>query len=139
MKPEIPSNYRYIPSFPDYCVEKFGSTIVKVYDDGSTHVAMPNRRGYVTVFRDGKRYCRSPIQLMREAWFGEALPNGKYTVPVSALNVAKGFIKWKRFRSMAEASKATGVPVKYISEIVNTDDHQTAHGWAFRREDGTRV
>lgn len=139
MKVKIPANYRYIPSFPDYCVEKFGNTIIKVYEDGSTHVVIPNRRGYVTVFRDGKRYCRSPYQLMKEAWFGEMLPNGKYTIPVMALNIAKESIKWIHFKSMSEASKKTGVPVKYISEIINEDGHLSAYGWAFRREDGMRV
>ncbi len=135
MKPEIPKDFRYIPSFPDYCVDRCGQNVVKVFDDGTTRVLSKNSKSCVVLFKDGKRYCRSSFQLMREAWFNNPLPNGRFKISVSALNVQQGSTKWIRYDSMTEASKATGVPIKYISEILNTYAHHTAYGWAFRRED----
>lgn len=133
MKVTIPSNYRIIPSFPDYCVEEFGSNVIKIYSDGSTKVLGENANGSVTLFANGNRYCRSKYQLANEA-FGRTSGlrgRGRSKVKVQALHVENGSTKLIDFDSMTEASNFTGVPVCQISRIISKKHRQTANGWSF--------
>lgn len=129
---QIPSNYISIPSFPGYYVDESGH-IIKVYENGYKHILSTNSKFAVTLFKDGKRYCKSAIALWREALYGKTTKMGGYTKAVSARNTKTGPLKWVKYDSLTEASKATGVPVSRISKLINGHGY-SAYGWVFRSE-----
>ena len=130
MSNNIPYDYKPIPSFPGYYLNESGQ-IVKVYKNGSKHVLAVNDHFEVTLFKDGKRYCRSLTKIFVKLAMNQ---DSVRTKKVSALHVRNGSHKWMSFNSLKEASEATGVPVSYISKVINGDGRYSTCGWAFRTE-----
>lgn len=123
----IPKSYKPIPSFPGYYLTEQG-LVVKVYDNGYVHQLSVNNKNSVTLFKDGVRYCRSLTKLFMETSFGK---ESTRTKKVRGMHTIANDYNWIEFNSLTEASEYTGVPISYISKVINSDERYATCGWIF--------
>lgn len=127
----IPKSYKPIPSFPGYYLTEQG-LVVKVYDNGDIHQLSVNNKNEVTLFKDGVRYCKSLTKLFVEIALNKEKVRTKKVRGMNAKDVFENGAKyeWIEFNSLKEASEYSGVPVSYISKVINGHLYSSC-GWIF--------